>query len=518
MANIVLETQQDLSSSCYNPDPGKTKFLSGGRQTHFMKLKLTRIDGTNCKISRYSSTLTPLLLTLLRLKNNIDNMTHQSTWDEYKKITNPYEFIFLSLAKRMQYSVAKKIPLSRSYYKMIEIWHDIGLDKELPDTFVTAHSAEGPGGFIEACIDMAKKSGKTVKHSLAMTLKSTDKNIPGWRKSQAFLLENPNVEITYGDDETGNLYNLKNHEKFEEVLKKRNSQLADLYTADGGFDFTTDFNNQEENVMPLLLAEILLGLKVLRKGGTCIIKLFDTVLKSTLELLYLTTRQFREWTIVKPKTSRAANSERYLICRGYLGTEKEIISLLETALHLGDNQILAGFIDPLSVREKEYNDFEKQVSLIQEELSELQIEAIKKTLSVIENKSTGIVLSEIRENILRSIEWCRQHDVELNEIYKKNGIENDLGKMASEIMNTIQLTSSGPCPSRRYPRELFQQRQKPDVGSPSRSQLSRVAESGAEGSDDHNRALEAWQITEEIRSGNWETVRKQQRVGWKGEP
>jgi hypothetical protein len=96
----------------------------------------------------------------------------------------------------MQYSVARKIPLSRSYYKMIEIWQSLGFINDIPAEFTTAHSAEGPGGFIEACVDIAKKTGRNLKYSLAMTLRSTDKNIPGWKKSQAFLHDNPKVEIT----------------------------------------------------------------------------------------------------------------------------------------------------------------------------------------------------------------------------------------------------------------------------------------------------------------------------------
>ena len=119
------------------------RWIPGGPQSHYLlyDLKFYRTTGKNEHKNQFSSALTPILMTLHRLKNRIDDMDHQNTWDEYKKITNPYEFVFLSLARRIQYSVAKKIPLSRSYYKMIEIWQNLSLADSIPSTFVTAHSA-----------------------------------------------------------------------------------------------------------------------------------------------------------------------------------------------------------------------------------------------------------------------------------------------------------------------------------------------------------------------------------------
>ena len=42
-------------------------------------------------------------------------------WDNIKKYTNPYEFIH-TLIPGNKISVSKLKPLSRSFYKMIEIW------------------------------------------------------------------------------------------------------------------------------------------------------------------------------------------------------------------------------------------------------------------------------------------------------------------------------------------------------------------------------------------------------------
>ena len=217
---------------------------------------------------------------LISLKNEIERIAPINTWDDAKKITNPYEFVFLSLQKRMHRSIAALQPLSRSYFKMLELWDLLELPRR---PLNTAHTAEGPGGFIEATLTRAPGS-----RSIAMTLRSTERTIPGWRKSQAFLTANPTVAITYGADDTGNLYSLDNQLAFATASCSHfNGESADIYTADGGFDFSTDYNGQENTVQRLLAAEALAGLQVLRAGGTMILKVFDTTQVTTLQMLWM---------------------------------------------------------------------------------------------------------------------------------------------------------------------------------------------------------------------------------------
>ena len=492
-------------------------WIPGGPHSHFMRYDLKFAKQKGEQKNHFSQALSPILMTLHRLKNRIDDMDHQNTWDEYKKITNPFEFVFLSLAKRMHFSVAKKIPLSRSYYKMIEIWQSLHLSEAIPTNFVSAHSAEGPGGFIEALVDISARENRDLLASLAMTLKSTDKNIPGWKKSQAFLHSNPKVEITYGKDGTGNLYNLDNHTVFKDVLATKPLSKANLYTADGGFDFTNDFNNQEENVILLLLAEILLGLTVLEKGGVLIIKLFDTVLQPTLEMLYITTRHFREWTITKPKTSRAANSERYLVCRGFLGVQEEAVRCFSSVLRRKNNKNIISFLHETTHKEQEYKDFEKEIVTFQETLCNLQIEAIKRTLTIIETKTNALLREQIKENVVRSMEWCEQHGIEINNFYKDNTQERVLEILANELL-TPSSSSYGSLVLYKYRSPSDQTPHPTDSLSIRPTPASQTVQSYSEASSDHNPASESSQTEMETRFDNWEIVRRQQRVSWKGGP
>ena len=55
-----------------------------------------------------------------------------------------------------------------------------------------------------------------------------------------------------------------------------------------------------------------------KKGGTFIIKFFDMFTYASMELLYLLKSFYKTVIITKPKTSRYANSERYIVCRNFM--------------------------------------------------------------------------------------------------------------------------------------------------------------------------------------------------------
>jgi hypothetical protein len=177
-------------------------------------------------------------------------------------------------------------------------------------------------------------------------------------------------------------------------------------------------------------------------------------------------------------------------------------------------------------KEQEYLEFEKEIMFFQELFSKCQIEAIKRTLTIIETKTTVMLQGQINENINRSIEWCTQHDIEINEFYKDNTPETQLAILTTELLSIGSLlplrtrseTTAQPFPSRRYLQEQFQPQLRIDAASVPPTPFSQTVQSISGELLDHNRALESWQTTEETRSGSWEIVRRQQRGAWKGVP
>ena len=49
----------------------------------------------------------------------------------------------------------------------------------------------------------------------------------------------------------------------------------DYITADGGFDFSVDFNKQEDLSLKLIFAQIIYAIIMQKKGGHFVIKIFD---------------------------------------------------------------------------------------------------------------------------------------------------------------------------------------------------------------------------------------------------
>jgi 23S rRNA U2552 (ribose-2'-O)-methylase RlmE/FtsJ len=250
------------------------------------------------------------------IKKRIEPLEANHSWESLKKKTNPYELVYTQESQESPTSICILKPLSRSYFKMIEMLHVLKFFERLPKTsqkVSSAHVAEGPGGFIEAFLDKASDNRLLVSRSLAMTLKPTTNHIPGWRRTFSYLQKHPEIKIHYGEDGTGNIYVPENQKSFVGLCEQR----VHLFTGDGGFDFSVDYEKQERSIYPLLVASAIIGIQVLLVDGVFVLKLFDIFSVPTHYFLRIVSLCFKEWTLYKPSTSRPCNSERYLLCRGF---------------------------------------------------------------------------------------------------------------------------------------------------------------------------------------------------------
>ena len=272
-------------------------------------------------------------------KHSINKYYSDFSWDKMKLYTNPYEFIFLSSNKFLQTkggSVAKIEPLSRSFFKMIEISNNYFKEDILRQAPIRSlHLAEGPGGFIEGLVYLRKKHISKGIHLddmyYGITLLDKAYEVPSWKKSGDFMKENINVNILTGVDGIGDLCNSDN---LWYLYQRFKHNKIDIVTGDGGFDFSVDYNLQEYIAFPLILSQCIAGMSSLKKGGKFMCKIFDMNTIITVELLYILQCYFKEINFFKPMTSRLANSEKYIICTGFKGIDyngiKYLISILET--------------------------------------------------------------------------------------------------------------------------------------------------------------------------------------------
>jgi 23S rRNA U2552 (ribose-2'-O)-methylase RlmE/FtsJ len=270
---------------------------------------------------------------LSRYKDLITEINNNKLWEIFKKYINEFELVYLSNYKIL--SISKYIPISRSFFKMWEMLNEYNLlDKYKNINIKTTHIAEGPGGFIDALIQWRCKYSNTIykKDNInAITLKSTKKDIPGWKKSKNFLKENPNINISYGEDNTGNIYNIRNIDHYVNEIGK---DTCDFCTADGGFDYSIDFNHQEQLSYRIILCEILIAISVQKKDGIFICKIFDIYTLFTIKILYILGIFYENVIITKPFLSRPANSEKYIIASGFRGYNDERLVLYNKIYYL----------------------------------------------------------------------------------------------------------------------------------------------------------------------------------------
>ena len=247
----------------------------------------------------------------LKVKETIGDLDKEHKWELTKKMVNPYELVYTHNDERLPPSCSLNVqPLSRSFFKMIEILDVMEFFKEPITKLKTAHVAEGPGGFIQAIYHVAEEKQRALLKTCAMTLKPTTAHVPGWKKATAFLTKYKQVKIHYGADGTGDIYNEENQASFIETCSKGS---AHIFTADGGFDFSIDYSSQEEKVFHLLICSSLIGLQVLQKDGYFVLKIFDINSQSTQLLVLLLGQCFSSWTLYKPAMTRVCNSERYFL-------------------------------------------------------------------------------------------------------------------------------------------------------------------------------------------------------------
>uniref|UniRef100_A0A6C0JWD6 Ribosomal RNA methyltransferase FtsJ domain-containing protein n=1 Tax=viral metagenome TaxID=1070528 RepID=A0A6C0JWD6_9ZZZZ len=339
----------------------------------------------------------------VKIKEEIRELDKEHKWELAKKMVNPYELVYTHDDDRLPPSLSLEYPLSRSFFKMIEILNVSNFFDSFGKNFNnirSVHVAEGPGGFIQALHNRAEVKGKTVANSFAMTLKPTNPHVPGWKKATQFLQKYKQVKIHYGVDGTGDIYSCENQESFIHF----SSPKAHIFTADGGFDFSIDYSLQEQRVFHLLICSITVGLRSLIKGGQFVLKLFDCTSPNTKSLVLILSRCFGDWTLYKPAMTRPCNSERYFIGRDFRGNSADPIvkSLLEIQQQSANGKYPVLKPELLS----EIKFLERHI----ESTTSLQIGAIKLAISLIKNQDEWWKLWYMK-CLKKSLSWCEMFKV-----------------------------------------------------------------------------------------------------------
>ena len=324
-------------------------------------------------------------------KNIIDNYNQE--WDTYKKYMNPYELIYSPYDRTTNTSNYK--PISRSFFKMWEMLNRFSIIKP-DDSIVIANIAEGPGGFIEAIHKYKKHNSNDIY--ISNTLYPSNKNIPSWNKLKKYINDNnfSNIKLLYCD-----LYNYENVLKYISNFKDTKSKFV---TGDGGFDYSNNFNKQEEQSHKIIYSEIIIALAIQEIGGSFILKIFDTFTLFTLKYIYILSIFYETIQLYKPYTSRVANSEKYIICKGFKGIKDELLN--KFLISIRDFSNISVDITNIKLP----NDFIYEFDNYNKIFINNQIDFINKTLNIIKNKDNVNLENIVQEQLRNAKKWCEEYN------------------------------------------------------------------------------------------------------------
>ena len=331
------------------------------------------------------------------IEKNID------LWERNKKYLNPYEFINTNYDS-VSSCVCSYKPISRAFFKMIEILNNYNFS--FPKNMKSFHLAEGPGGFIEA-LSYYRKNKQDMYYGI--TLMDEECSVPKWSRADYFLMKNPNIIIESGADGTGNLYNVQNL-----LYMEKYKHSMDLITADGGFDFSIDFNKQEENSAKLIFCEICFTLMLQKEGGSFILKVFDLYSSCSLQLLYLLNYLYDEVIIVKPLSSRPANSEKYIVCLRF----KMVHNLKKILDKFIENYDSYKITNIFKQEMKLSNHFIEKMIEINSIFGQNQIENIVSILNYIVDDSKNEKTEQIKKTHLsKCAKLCKKYNLPIYDYY-----------------------------------------------------------------------------------------------------
>jgi len=337
------------------------------------------------------------------IKREIDHCLVE--WEKNKRKLNPYEYINTQF-DAFSPCVCNYKPISRAFFKLLEILNSFPFC--FPKVMRSFHLAEGPGGFIEA-IQYSRKNNKDLYYG--MTLLDNKRDIPLWNKCERSLMKgNSNIIIESGDG-TGNLYHLENLL----YVKNHYEHSMDFITADGGFDYSVDFNNQEESSLHLIFSEVCFALMMQKKGGHFILKVFDTFSSSTIELVYLLTYLYEEVIISKPMTSRPANSEKYILCNKF----KMVHNIEEIKNKICEIYTKVQSTPYTSILRMELpNLFLNKIREINSIFGQSQVSTILSVLTYITDDKKNDKLEQLRKShIHKCVKWCKKNNMEIHDKY-----------------------------------------------------------------------------------------------------
>ncbi|XP_001375930.2 cap-specific mRNA (nucleoside-2'-O-)-methyltransferase 2 [Monodelphis domestica] len=198
----------------------------------------------------------------------------------------------------------------------------------------------------------------------------------------------------FGPDNTGDIMTLKHLTGLQHFIS--NMSTVHLVTADGSFDCQGNPGEQEALVSPLHYCEVVTALMTLGNGGSFVLKMFTLFEHCSINLMYLLNCSFEEIHVFKPATSKAGNSEVYVVCLYYLGREAIHPLLTKMMQHFG-TEIINKALFPQHMIPESFLKRHEECCLF---FHKYQLETISENIRLFE------CISEVEQTKLNNLRDC----------------------------------------------------------------------------------------------------------------
>ena len=187
----------------------------------------------------------------------------------------------------------------------------------------------------------------------------------------------------------------------------------ELITADGGFDFSIDFNRQESMCLNLIYAQVCYAIAMQKYRGNLILKIFDCFTSGMIDIMYLLNMVYDKVHIIKPYTSRYANSEKYIVCKYFkLQDSTNVFNKLRHFFNQLDDTKYIKHILNIKIPHFFINKLEEYNAIFGQQ----QIENISNTLILINSPIDNMDDLVKKQHIQRCIKWCKKYKIAYNNI------------------------------------------------------------------------------------------------------
>lgn len=340
---------------------------------------------------------------LQMLKNSLNEMKSRLNnfnlceWQQHTNQMNKAGDIVSAVKKNIQAEL-----VTQAWCKFYEIASHFFLvplneihREENGKNFTSVHLCEAPGAFVAALNHWLKTNAPNVRWNwLATTLNpycegnSYDRMVADDR-----FIRHTLKHWCFGVDNTGDIMDLRNLDILIERCKLLNEkERILLVTADGSVDCTDVPGEQESAVAQLHLCETVACMHLLEKGGNFLLKLFTLFEHQSVCLMYLLSCIFHRVTVTKPASSKAGNSEMYVVCVNFKGRDYVAPYLNILRRHCGNGSPAKAMFNPRDIPD----DFLRRLEECSEFFKRHQCQVIEDNISMFRTEKYNDILFTLK--------------------------------------------------------------------------------------------------------------------------